>query len=453
MGKIDPTKFIVRAINYPQDTSYAEQCAEITEQLLDEKPKSANDFLVRVSELLKEKAIYKALYGRDTPDYALDEIAEKYASIRGFDKPGMDATTHIPVKSRYNILAEDFLEANPEQMENIKNNDMEKQITATTRDGREVNLSRIMLSTNARGYIGGKINHPYAESSWDKEKGDMVITSGREHDHEHLWSMISQNFLIATNEKEDKQTRKEAAILFYASFSHDMPLTRGSATAARIGLEYLANSIGFEVPFFKEGADPNLKAIARTPDQFLKDFMIGNMFDKTATPQSVLDWQEIEIGRQETHKKITKETQDPATGLADTLAQIKIMGSKVATSESTNNYYFTDLINQPKVPSVQIRETDQGHEVTFSLPHEKAASDKFVAEFIDNYAGLKKMNRTKFKDTPEAQSIKEAMTGGAVLNSPVRTSDYYSPEMQSSYASKIAKSRIQVDADGITSLQ
>jgi len=125
---------------------------------------------------------------------------------------------------------------------------------------------------------------------FDMERSD-------DYQNEHFWAITSQEFLNVINKDLPREERIDAAIRLYSYMSFAMPMQKGSATAARIILEYSASVISrdtgekFDIPFIKEGLNLNFKALQRTPENFLKDWKKGKWFDHDVTSKEVIQWQ------------------------------------------------------------------------------------------------------------------------------------------------------------------
>lgn len=123
------------------------------------------------------------------------------------------------------------------------------------------------------------------------------------HMHEHLWSAMVHLYARAVNPTLPEAERQDAALTLYSLFSHDCPLERGSATAARIILEFLGKKTGLNILPSRVGTDLNIEAITSSPEEFVRDFKSGMFFDQEAkvNPEiasaSILHWQEQAAGR------------------------------------------------------------------------------------------------------------------------------------------------------------
>jgi hypothetical protein len=121
---------------------------------------------------------------------------------------------------------------------------------------------------------------------------------------EHIKAAVEWSFYDAKNEENTPEERKTAALETFSLMGHMMPLQRGSSIYMRVALEYMAETVGFETPYVKEGCDLCIEAVLRDPREFAKDYQTGMFFDKEGiTGDEIMDWQRLEAKKQEMAKK------------------------------------------------------------------------------------------------------------------------------------------------------
>lgn len=259
MTKVDPAHFVVRRDTYSQVQGYPEECARLTETLLQESPKTLN----AAYELITQEMRQSPVLNRDW--------AARTAEERGFGQT---------LKSGKHWTSLGYARAQDADFVRKRYPEGETRLEYPNPDDRQ---KRIPLS-GIENKFAVSIAHP--------------VTGDEEHKDEQRWSVISQKFLQATDESLTPERRKAASIECYALFSHDCPLKRGSSTTASILLQYIAEKAGFEVGLARHGVDLNVAAITRSVDEFAAEWNKGTFFDKDATPEAVMAWHRKRIGKE-----------------------------------------------------------------------------------------------------------------------------------------------------------
>ena len=144
-----------------------------------------------------------------------------------------------------------------------------------------------------------KFYHPWGNKESSSEQTEKWGVSGEEAEYngERLWSLISQNFYKACDEKISKFSRIEAAIDTFYFLSQDMPISRRNATLSRIALAYLEKVVGFDIPATKPNIDLNMQAFFSKQNDFKNDFLAslrdqdgGIFFDPQEKEEAILEW-------------------------------------------------------------------------------------------------------------------------------------------------------------------
>lgn len=244
---VSPDVFQIRNRRYPRIERYGTFCAEATEALLASPPETVNRLLERLTPQIRE--FYLSLdednavagFGR------LRDLSEKMTTHgRGrFDDAIDHASGGKRKKSRTDInwFPPHWLDS------------------GLPKD--RFTLTSVITDGDSRE---SRIEH-FASPEEDKT-----------YNAEHIWSELSQAYLTAMDESIATKKRRTAAIEAYWLMSHYAPLERGSATAARIMLEFLAEHAGFETGPTKENCDLNIEALLSNKQTFLRKF--DGFFDK-----------------------------------------------------------------------------------------------------------------------------------------------------------------------------
>lgn len=285
---VSPAAFIVRDASYPQDRDYPRLCARIVQHLLEERIDSVETLTARIAELAEELTqAGRALNpSQHKGSYFRRRTGNLFTVFRVTEgERARWPEYEVPLDTLFGCaLPQDYPEGKR----------VARQIACRSPlDGETVKLSgfggecvrRRGEDGTMRLSVEGFIRHP--------------PRLGGEENTARLHAMVEHEFSQAADASRGKSERESAALRLYCLMSHECDRERGSATLARIALEYMARRIGFAVPLTKEGINLNIQAQARTPEQFEADWKKDVFFDREATEAQVLRWQDeaIRCGR------------------------------------------------------------------------------------------------------------------------------------------------------------
>ena len=234
---VSPDNFIVASNGYPAIAGFGQMCADTADGLVAVPPSNLNILLDTVRREIK--TFYTA-YDANAKTLGFGDIRE-LSKPRHTDMDGhyvaafRNATQHLEDSGQHRITAE------------LPAWDSSSDRSPTT-------ISVVDYTADSL-----RLHHFSVHDQQDDARA------------EHLWSQMSNAYLGALH-KKDPEVQKECAVECYWLMSHYMPLERGSATAARIMLEFLAEKIGFETGPTKPDCDLNLEALSRTDADFHKAF-------------------------------------------------------------------------------------------------------------------------------------------------------------------------------------
>jgi hypothetical protein len=323
----DSARYIVRNVQYPQSEAYSVACQSIADKLYSRNFRDLYSFIDHTAEHMRDKRI--ALRGNNPDpddDYALPrtsafmatphlEMQENrlWKAFKAFRKMLPGDTSAVYRAAFYDERGE-----KPLKLTEISN------LVPHLRKHKDT----WPLPLNEMDAGGAKVEH-YDMQGQVVRDNHMLIhpiysnneeTEAKLRDHltprlletmarmEPIVSRANENFRKAMDRELSPKKREAAAYDCYALLSHSVRMERGTATMARIALDYLSNKIGFEVPYTKEDVDLNTTALFTNPKDFTRLAMqpvdgAHPFFDDSITGQEVRQWQKNIIRQRQTAEK------------------------------------------------------------------------------------------------------------------------------------------------------
>jgi len=297
-----PTKFIARIPEYPQDAEYGRYCTD-----------NANELAALLCKLQQDGARINfdeinTFFGPKLHDFFIKRVNDKRTDgvqIGNRAEKIRECDSWTPLNNggvRYMHYAREAILAHPEALGDIHS------VT-----GGEV---RVMLDDRTPPLPLTSINRsgPPKEADalkrhvWHMQYPKCIGTVD-------LWHIVSPdkpeyalakaafdeaiNEALGTKPLTNSVSREEAALKSYYLYSHIMPFSRYSSSAARMLLEALAEVTGLQTYYLAENRDINLEALLRNWSDFKQAHEKGRFWDKKASPADILKWQDCAIKKED----------------------------------------------------------------------------------------------------------------------------------------------------------